>query len=559
MRVQAVIGAVFVALVAGARLPRSWSDPNDQIVTITTTVLPEVCASAETNTNDQAVTITTTVSPKACASPENQPLTTTITETVYITLTLYISPVSSTEKPKDGSVCAASKSELTTTEETFVTYTKTGSRSETKPAVTNAGGNDASSQHSALTVTVYPIPVSEYMTIVTSVSTEVITLTLTDVLPSSDLPDKPVPPPPATKADSSYQASQISATLSTPIVISTLSTIASTPSIPTLSTPTTPSTAVIPTTLSFVPSKPYGPSGWNFTIPATAAAQGTGVQDVSVRPHPESSKPAIIFISKRQVGAMVTATINGQIVSWINKWDGGALSSQPASTLTSITEITRTISSTPSSTPTKCGESGEFTMDFDDLPRFSPSNNNTASFPPIFNPYNHLFFSDGWSYGPPPTEPFPPTSNPHIGIYVPAKNKDNRGSPYAGLLAGGEFGAGPRSSLDTFWFDAYSAYFGCDNGSANTTCAVTVSAVRYSTKTNTEEAVGMRTFTLPPCPGYKNCTLSPLDFGVSFRGISGLQFSASVRDKPVIFFVDDIKMNWYNNTCAAGLERLRSR
>ncbi|OJD15629.1 hypothetical protein AJ78_04121 [Emergomyces pasteurianus Ep9510] len=507
----------------------SWNGINDQIVTITTTVPPKFCASTETNTNDQVVTITTTVSPKTCASPDNHPLTTTVTETVYITLTLYVSPVGprTSSACKNGLACAASTRESKLTEETFVTYTKTASRSETEPAITNAGSNDVSSQRSTLTMTVYPIPVSEYTTIVTSISTETISLPLTDVPWSTDFPVNPVPPPPSTKAD--------------------------------LSTTSTPIASFIPTTLSAVPSKPYGPSGWNFTNSATATAQGTGVQAVSGRFTPESSQPAVISITKRQVGAMVSATINGQIVSWINKWDGGALPSAPPSSGTPIIEINRTAISTPSSIPTMCGESGEFTMDFDDLPRYSLSNNNTASFPPIFNPYNHLFFSDGWSYGPPPTEPYPPASNPHIGIYVPDKNKDNRGSPYAGLLSGGEFGAGPRSSLNTFWFDAYSAYFGCDNGSANTTCAVTVSAVRYSTKTNAEEAAETRKFTLPPCPGYKNCTLSPLDFGDSFRGISGLQFSASVQDKPVILFVDDIKMNWYNNTCAAGLERLRSR
>ncbi|OJD21291.1 hypothetical protein ACJ73_07369 [Blastomyces percursus] len=555
MRLQAVIGAGFVALAAGARLPRSvssWKDLNYQIVTVTTTVLPRVCASTETSSSDPAVTITTTVPPNACASPEAERVTITRTETVYITLTLYVSPVTSTVSSKD---------ESRATEETFVTYTTAASRFETNPAVTN----DPSSQHSTLTMTVHPLPVSEPTTTSTSVSTEVITFTLSDTLSSSGLPDISVPQLPTTKADNSAQESYISATPSTPTAIpsiplipSTISTVGSVPSTPALSTLTLPTSTVIPTTLSAVTSKPYGPSGWNSTNSVNATAKATGTQCISVGPNPSCSKPAVVSVAKRQVGVMVTAIINGQIVSWVNNWDGSALSSPPSSTQTAIIEITRTISE-PSSTPTKCGESGEFTMDFDKLPRFSPSNNDTAAFPPIFNPYNHLFFSDGWSYGPPPTEPYPPTSNPHIGIYIPEKRKDNRGSPYAGLLDGGEFGAGPRSSLDTFWFDAYSANFGCDNGSTNTTCAVTVSAVRYSAQTKIEETAGTRSFAIPPCPGYRNCMLSPLDFGDSFRGISGLKFSASVQDKPVIFFVDDIKMNWYNNTCAAGLERLRSR
>ncbi|PGH02916.1 hypothetical protein GX51_04372 [Blastomyces parvus] len=549
MRLQTVVGAGFVALAAGACLPRSWSDSNTQTVTVTTTVLPRICASAETTTKDQAVTITTTVSPKPC---DTKPVTITITSTIHVTLTLYVSPVTSTVSPKG---------ETRATEESFVTYTTATSRFETNPAVPN----DSSSEHSVLTVTVHPIPVSEATTTIKSTSTKVITFTVSDTLPLSGLPDKSMPPPPTTEAGSGAHATGISATSSTPIVISSMSPIPSTisttysePSTPPLSTLTLPTTAVIPTTLSAIPSKPYGPSGWNSTNSVNATAQATGMQCISGAPNPRCSTPAIVSITQRQVGVMVTATINGQIVSWINNWNGGAVSSPSSSTQAAVIEITRTTSE-PSSTPTSCGESGEFTMDFDNLPRFSPSDNNTASFPPIFNPYSHLFFSDGWSYGPPPTEPYPPTSNPHVGIYIPAKSEENDGSPYAGLLAPGEFGAGPRKSLDFFWFDVYSANFGCDNGSANTSCAVTVSAVRYSTQTKTEEAAGSRRFTIPPCPGYRNCRLFPLDFGDNFRGISGLKFSASVQDKPAIFFVDDIKMNWYNNTCAAGLERLRHR
>ncbi|ODH46095.1 hypothetical protein GX48_07815 [Paracoccidioides brasiliensis] len=489
--------------------------------------------------------MTSYVLPESCTSSKKQTLTTTITETVYVTITQYFPSVLSTTSTdsEDNSVCEA-------------------------PTLESKNILHATISEATITATVYPIPVSEYTTFVTSFLTKVITLTLIDAPVSSYLENEPISQSITPVTYRSTEASQIlitqpspsaSTTSSTPVSSTNLSTHITLPT-PSTSAKIAPTTSAIPTTLSAVPSRAYGSSGWNSTIPTSTMAQGTGILIVSgaLIPKPSFlSQPAYEPISKRQVGAMVTATINDQVVSWLNVWKGSPLSS-PAQSLTSVVESTKTIT-TPSSVPTKCGELGEFTMDFDDLPRFSPADNNTAPFPPIFNPYYHLFFSDGWAYGPPPTEPYPPISNPHIGIYVPSAGEDNHGSPYAGLLAGGQFGAGPRSSINTFWFDAYSTYFGCDNGSTNNSCAVTVSAVRYSTVTRTEEDAGTRTFTLPPCPGYENCALSPLDFGDSFSGISGLQFSAFVGDKPVIWFIDNIKMNWYNNSCTAGLERLRSR
>ncbi|PGH12375.1 hypothetical protein AJ79_04323 [Helicocarpus griseus UAMH5409] len=522
MRVQAVIVAAFVALAAGAFLPRSWNATIDHVVTITTTICPRTCS--ETCTVPVVKTSTKTT-------------TTTVTETIYVTITQNVTPTLPTpsSNPESDFVCAAPKSEGTALE--FGTSLAPSAKSP----ITNTGNeNNPSPPQSTRTVTVYPIPLSEYTTLVTSQSTGVVTLTLVDPPDLGDLEKKPVQQWSTVETASSIQASQTS----------------NTPPAPLITTPPAISTTVISN-----PPKAYGSNGWNSTSSATATGQGTGTQAILGTANPESStrsKLAITVLKKRQLGAMVTATIDGQVVSWANDWDGSAPSSTRSPlTLTSTTTTTQAIA-TPSSTPEKCGESGEFTIDFDGLPGFA-TGANSSSFPPIFNPYYHFFFSDGWSYGPPPAVPYPSISKPYIGIYVPSKHKENRGSPYAGLLDGGQFGAGPRSGLDTFWFDTYSAYFGCDNGSPNTPCEITVSAVKYSTTTKKEEPAGMRSFTLPSCPDYKNCALSKLDFGDSFRAISGLQFSATVAGEPVIWFVDDIEMNWYNNTCAAGLERLRHR
>jgi hypothetical protein len=59
-------------------------------------------------------------------------------------------------------------------------------------------------------------------------------------------------------------------------------------------------------------------------------------------------------------------------------------------------------------------------INFDDLPNFMPTENDTAitQAPPIQNPYHHLTFSDGYVYAPAPSEPYAPVSSPHLAVFL---------------------------------------------------------------------------------------------------------------------------------------------
>lgn len=190
---------------------------------------------------------------------------------------------------------------------------------------------------------------------------------------------------------------------------------------------------------------------------------------------------------------------------------------------------------------------------FDDLPSFSPSNNDTADYPPIFNPYHHLYFSGGYAYAPPPTDPFQPVSKPHLAVF----NGINIDSSEADVL--GEFGAGPKVFDSAFWIDAYGAYMGCDNkGPAD--CVVTFSAFTYTNRTGQEILQASWNVTIPPCPALNNCVLQPVTLpSDGFTGLSGLRIVARVNDKPVIWFMDDVSLAWSNTTCAAAAERASTR
>ncbi|OAL38794.1 hypothetical protein AYO20_02000 [Fonsecaea nubica] len=304
----------------------------------------------------------------------------------------------------------------------------------------------------------------------------------------------------------------------------------------------------------------------------------------------DASSPDSDDLEKRQTCVWISATIGGQEVGWCNNWAGGSTLTftswettttptyipgigpvtKSGTTSTNSAEGSVTIqtstnlasSSSPSSaTPTACGQTGPFQIGFDDLPVFSTTDNNTADFPPIFNPYEHFFWGDGWAYVPPPTEPFPPQSGNRLAQFVPYLNNTVSGSTGAGSIPPSSFGAGPRNYDNNYWFSASSAYVGCDNGSRNLSqiCDFVATAYQWDNVTQAEVVVATQHFRIPPCPDFNKCQLTQIVFNYLFYKMSTLSFYANVQGQVSQFWIDSINMNWYNNTCAAGLARMQSR
>jgi hypothetical protein len=82
---------------------------------------------------------------------------------------------------------------------------------------------------------------------------------------------------------------------------------------------------------------------------------------------------------------------------------------------------------------------------------------------------------------------------------------------------------------------------------------------KYNAATGADEVVVTEHFPQPPCPNFNNCELRQIFFNSQFQGLSELSFYAVVQGEQKIFFIDTIEMAWWNNTCAAGLERGRGR
>ena len=122
----------------------------------------------------------------------------------------------------------------------------------------------------------------------------------------------------------------------------------------------------------------------------------------------------------------------------------------------------------------------------------------------------------------------------------------------------GEIGDGPRDAISAFWFDAYSAFLGCDNFGPQD-CTMVLSGYTWNQAAKTEVLSYTQNATIPACVDFKDCHLQKVDFPESFRSLSGLQIQAFVENEQKIFFMDDLALHWSNNTCAAGMLRQSSQ
>jgi hypothetical protein len=170
----------------------------------------------------------------------------------------------------------------------------------------------------------------------------------------------------------------------------------------------------------------------------------------------------------------------------------------------------------PAAEPTHCGESGNFTLTFDDT-TVGPNESDLLVVYGLKNPYHHLFYANGFTYVPDKWEPYPAISQPNIALFLPLSGRLLPNTPFAGTLLPGELGAGPRASVTAYWFNAFSGYFGC-----------------------------------------ALCKLTQVFFNDQFKALSGIQFNAytSQLGIPQVLMMDDLQMEWYNNTCSAGILRI---
>ena len=161
----------------------------------------------------------------------------------------------------------------------------------------------------------------------------------------------------------------------------------------------------------------------------------------------------------------------------------------------------------------------------------------------------------GWGYAPPPNDPFPPQAGNHLAVWDPTLNNTVDGPSNAGGIPPGSIAGWHRnSSYD--WFSINSAWVGCDNSNPAVICDFVATAYQFDNDTQSENVVATQHFHIPACPDFVKCQLIQINFNYLFYRLSTVQFYANVAGHINKFWMDSIDMNWYNNSCAAGLGRI---
>lgn len=209
-----------------------------------------------------------------------------------------------------------------------------------------------------------------------------------------------------------------------------------------------------------------------------------------------------------------------------------------------------------------CGETGNFTMNWDDEPAYVQTSVTDPPYAPVFNPYHHLFFASGFAYYNPSdaltqVEPYVPVSGPNVAIFNVDYNEslaDWNNADETGMLPG-TVGAGPRANDQAYWFNAYSVDLGCDNGGPRP-CNMTITGYKWDEGLGQEQESIYHETQIPACNVFDDCELQPVDLA-GFEGLSSIRFKAVVdNDQLESFVLDNFSMGWYDESCSAGVKRI---
>ncbi|KAF7883938.1 hypothetical protein EAF00_011250 [Botryotinia globosa] len=214
----------------------------------------------------------------------------------------------------------------------------------------------------------------------------------------------------------------------------------------------------------------------------------------------------------------------------------------------------------PSTTPTNCGERGDFVLTFDDIPPLSVSNASDTDVQPepLFNPYHQFLFSDGFTVVPPPKRlPFLPSSKPLLLEFIPnfeANSSDRKTGPNAADHGfSGQIGSGDEGLTGCFNFNMYGASLGCD--SMGPSCDFAFTGYKYDVTSKETSLVSQQVINVPACPELSNCVLTTVDLHSRFKDVTYFFMNVTVAGKPKLWWMDDLRLGWSDNSCAMGLCR----
>jgi hypothetical protein len=149
-----------------------------------------------------------------------------------------------------------------------------------------------------------------------------------------------------------------------------------------------------------------------------------------------------------------------------------------------------------------------------------------------------------------------PSSPPLLLEFIPYNNV-NGTNPQAGPDTTeegytGQISNGDGDQTGCFRFNMYGASMGCD--STGPGCQFSFAGYNLDSAGN-EVLVATQTIVVPACPALKNCQLSIVDLDNQFINLALIRINATVASQPKIWWMDDLRLGWYNNSCATGICR----
>jgi hypothetical protein len=179
---------------------------------------------------------------------------------------------------------------------------------------------------------------------------------------------------------------------------------------------------------------------------------------------------------------------------------------------------------------------------------------------PLFNPYHQFHFSNGFTVVPPPRDPYFPSSKPLLTEFIPNftinKTNNDSGPNNQQLGYSGDIGNGDHGLAGCFGFNFYGASFGCDSRGPD--CDFTFTGFRYDRATQQTNQVAQEGSVVPACPPLQDCSLVPVIFTNEFMDLDSIRINVTVVGNPKIWWMDDLQLGWFNNTCAAGFCRINA-
>lgn len=89
-------------------------------------------------------------------------------------------------------------------------------------------------------------------------------------------------------------------------------------------------------------------------------------------------------------------------------------------------------------------------------------------------------------------------------------------------------------------------------------CDFTATAYQYNAQLKEDRVVATQHWAQDRCDRAV-CSLNQIHFDEPFSNLSAVSFYGVIGGQIVDFYADSIRLDWYNNSCAAGLERISSR